>query len=216
MPVLERLLPLFPLNVVLFPGAPLPLHVFEERYKLMVQRCLDSDSRFGVVLIRSGMEVGEPAEPHDVGTLASIANVRDLDDGRMLLNNIGERRFRILKVTESRPYIQGSVELLYDQVPTELDSDLKERTRTLMTDQLRLLLGSRGGWVKDPDLPHDLTALSYFVCSSLQAGPAEKQILLEEDSPEERLRGALDLVERDLPSLRDHVAEEMTRRAGLQ
>ena len=60
----QRSLPLFPLNVVLFPNAVIPLHVFEERYKLMAQRCLDSDSRFGVVLIKSGDEVGGPADPH--------------------------------------------------------------------------------------------------------------------------------------------------------
>ena len=61
----ERRLPLFPLNVVLFPNSQMPIYVFEDRYKLMVQTCLDHDSLFGVVLIKSGLEVGEPAEPQE-------------------------------------------------------------------------------------------------------------------------------------------------------
>jgi len=68
-------LPLFPLNTVLFPGATLPLHVFEERYKQMINQCLESRSPFGVLLIRSGNEVGTPTEPFEVGTTASIAHV---------------------------------------------------------------------------------------------------------------------------------------------
>ena len=71
----DRWLPLFPLNLVLFPNASMPLHVFEDRYKLMMQDCLDGDSRFGVVLIKAGSEVGEPAIPHSVGTVAQIAQV---------------------------------------------------------------------------------------------------------------------------------------------
>src|SRR2546428_795565 len=65
-------LPLFPLHVVLFPGLPLPLHIFEPRYRLMVGRCLEASSAFGVVLIRAGREVGEPATPYSVGTTAPI------------------------------------------------------------------------------------------------------------------------------------------------
>ena len=68
----ERSLAIFPLNTVLFPDVALPLQIFEERYKIMLQDCLDSDSRFGIVLIKAGAEVGEPAIPHSVGTMASL------------------------------------------------------------------------------------------------------------------------------------------------
>ena len=216
MPTEERVLPLFPLGMVLFPGAPLPLHVFEDRYRLMVQHCLDSDSLFGVCLIKSGMEVGEPAVPYDVGTIARIAEVQTLDDGRMLLTNMGEQRFRILEIVELRPYLRAFVATLEDEPATELDPDLKERTRVLMTEHLRLLLGVRGGWVRNPKLPEDPVELSYFVCASLQAAPAEKQPLLEANSPTERLSQALDLVERDLPALRDYVARETANRTSYQ
>ena len=75
MPPEARWLPLFPLNTVLFPSEALPLQIFEERYKQMMQDCLDSDSKFGVVLIKSGSEVGEPAIPHSMGTVAHIVQV---------------------------------------------------------------------------------------------------------------------------------------------
>ncbi|MBF6600779.1 MAG: LON peptidase substrate-binding domain-containing protein [Dehalococcoidia bacterium] len=71
---------LFPLQTVLFPGMRLPLHIFEERYKIMVRECIDEDAPFGVVLIRSGAEVGGGAIPHDVGTTARIIQVEYLDE----------------------------------------------------------------------------------------------------------------------------------------
>ncbi len=76
----------------------------------MVKRCLDSDSRFGVVLIKSGSEVGEPAEPHSVGSLARIVQVNKLDDGRMLIAVQGESRFQIEEITQLRPYNGGEGE----------------------------------------------------------------------------------------------------------
>ena len=92
-----ELLALFPLNTVLFPGMPLPLHIFEERYKIMIGRCIDEDRPFGVVLIQSGTEVGNPAVPHVVGTTALIAAVKRLEDGRMNLIAVGQERFRSLE-----------------------------------------------------------------------------------------------------------------------
>ncbi len=76
----NRILPLFPLSAVLFPDAAIPLRIFEDRYKLMLQRCLESDSEFGVVLIKSGFEVGGPAETYSVGTVARIFDVERRDD----------------------------------------------------------------------------------------------------------------------------------------
>ena len=112
MPPRIRRLPLFPLNVVLFPNAALPLHVFEERYKTMVQDCLDADSQFGVVLIKSGPEVGGSAKPHSVGTIARIARVSRLDDGRMILNVTGQDRFQVRELFDDLPYTAAQVELL--------------------------------------------------------------------------------------------------------
>src|SRR4029450_7854046 len=98
---------LFPLNTVLFPGMPLPLHVFEERYKLMVGRCLEEERPFGVVLIRTGQEGGGPAVPHRVGTTAEIATAKHLDDGRMNLLVVGQERVRIRELVRQEPYLVG-------------------------------------------------------------------------------------------------------------
>src|SRR3972149_199403 len=105
-------LPLFSLNSVLFPGAAIPLHIFEERYKQMVKLCLKGNSPFGVLLIRSGNEVGEVAEPFEVGTTARIVRVQHLDEGRMNVVCLGEQRFRLSRKVRETPYLMGEVELL--------------------------------------------------------------------------------------------------------
>jgi Lon protease-like protein len=87
-------IPLFPLNLVLFPDGPLPLRIFETRYVDMVRRCMRESSEFGVVLIRKGQETG-PAETFDVGTTAGIIDFHQLADGFLGLSCVGRRRFRI-------------------------------------------------------------------------------------------------------------------------
>src|SRR5476649_1452647 len=85
---------LFPLNIVLFPGGPLPLRIFETRYVDMVRSCMRGDSRFGVVLIRTGSEAGR-AETVEVGTMDKIVDFHQLSDGFLGLSCVGEQRFRI-------------------------------------------------------------------------------------------------------------------------
>ena len=127
MPSDERWLPLFPLNTVLFPGSALPLQIFEERYKRMMQDCLDSDSKFGVVLIKSGAEVGEPAVPHSTGTVAHIVQVSRVEGERMFVSVAGRQRFAIKEITQHHPYMGAQVELLDDEPdedipPTEMQA----------------------------------------------------------------------------------------------
>ena len=88
-------IPLFPLNIVLFPDGPLPLRIFETRYVDMVRDCMRQDRGFGVVLIREGREVG-PAETFDVGTMAKITDFDQLPDGLLGLTCVGQQRFRIV------------------------------------------------------------------------------------------------------------------------
>jgi len=90
-----NIIPLFPLNIVLFPAGPLPLRIFETRYVDMVKRCMRDGQVFGVALIREGNEVG-PAQTYDVGTSAKITDFDALPDGLLGLSCVGERRFRIL------------------------------------------------------------------------------------------------------------------------
>ena len=107
-----RELPLFPLNTVLFPSLPLPLHIFEERYRLMIGSCIVTDNLFGVCLIKEGVEVGGPAEPFEIGTVAKISEVQREQDGRMNLMTFGTQRFKLLEITQREPYLIGRVQLL--------------------------------------------------------------------------------------------------------
>src|SRR5215204_5692400 len=115
--------PVFPLNTVLFPSLPLPLHIFEERYKLMIGTCAVTDKQFGVCLIKEGVEVGGPAEPYEIGTLARIAEIERMPDGRMNLMTFGVSRFRILSMVQREPYLIGNVELL-ETPPSESDQEI--------------------------------------------------------------------------------------------
>src|SRR6185503_19425073 len=98
---------LFPLNTVLFPGMRMPLHIFEERYRLMIRECIEQDAPFGVLLIREGEETGGSAVPHGVGTTARITQVEYLDDGRMNIFTIGQERFRLSELSTDREYLTG-------------------------------------------------------------------------------------------------------------
>ena len=212
----EQLLPLFPLNIDLFPNSYLPLHIFEERYKEMVQRCLDGDSRFGVVLIKSGSEVGEPADPYSVGTVARIVRVSRLDDGRMRITIVGERRFRIRETAQLRPYLEGRVEHLEDERGVDLSPDDMEAIKEVVSLQVRLLLGLRGGWVSEVRLPGDPVALSYFIAAALQVEQNDNQALLEESDAASRLRRERHLLERQAEGLKKRVQQELRGRFGRQ
>ena len=205
----KRLLPLFPLNVVLFPNSVLPLHVFEERYRLMVQRCLDGDSEFGVVLIKSGSDVGEPAEPHSVGTVARIMDVDRLEDGRMLLSVAGRGRFRIEEVTQLAPYLEGEVVALAEEAEEEIAAEELDAIHTAVSDYVRVLMGLSGGWVKETQTPEDPVTLSYFIGSLLQVDLAEKQALLEAPSVAGRLATERNILDREVAALRERVKTEM-------
>src|SRR6201999_4541153 len=121
---MSELLPLFPLSTVLFPGMRLPLHIFEERYRLLVAhlRTQPEPRRFGVVAIRKGREVGADGITalYEVGGGATVRQITTRDDGRYDLATVGTDRFRLLLVDDSRPYFQGEVELLRDDAAAEV------------------------------------------------------------------------------------------------
>ena len=107
-------LSLFPLNLVLFPGMALPLHIFEERYKAMIGDCLDREEPFGIVLIKEGREVGEPAEPFRIGTTARIVQSETLEEGRLNILTRGEHRFELVEITQQLPHLAGQVKILHE------------------------------------------------------------------------------------------------------
>src|SRR5205823_1157783 len=200
----ERELPLFPLEqVVLFPGMPLPLRIFEERYKVMIGACQVTDQRFGVVLIRSGSEVGAPAEPERVGCIAHMVQVDRLPDGRMSILTVGEQRFRLVGAARVMPdgYLIGNAQLIGEgtagSVPPGLvDEITREFTRY---QQATLALSGRGEATKPSAMPTDPVQLSYRIAAAIQVSPAEQQRLLEIDDVGLRLRQELEMLKREMP-----------------
>ena len=204
-------LPLFPLNIVLFPGGYLPLHIFEERYRLMIRHCLAGDRRFGVVLISSGSEVGEPAVPETVGTIAKIDEERTLEDGRMLIGVKGEQRFRIVEIVEQVPYITAEVLLLEDDIPSDVEESLIADVRQAAKEHLQMLMALQGEWGQPSSPPTDPTQLRYAVGSQLQGEVIGKQGVLEAEGNLDALRLALRLLNEESAALKERLRDMMGR-----
>ena len=147
----SRTLGMFPLSTVLFPCAGLPLHVFETRYRALMSDCLDRGGEFGVVLIARGSEVGGGDQRVDVGTVARIDQVAELDDGRMLVIAHGVRRVRVERWLADQPYPRAVVEDL--PVAQTRDHGPALTTAEASLRRLRSLLSELGDV---PALPHDL------------------------------------------------------------
>lgn len=176
-------LPLFPLNTVLFPGMYLPLHIFEERYKEMINLCLDEQKPFGVVYIESGMaERGSLPEPHHIGCTARITQMQPLDEGRMNIMSVGQNRFRILSLSHERPYLVGKVELapLVPERETTLTM-AADRLHPLVVEYLSLL--ARLGKIEFDisQIPTDPLTLLYLAASLIQVPTEKKQEFLARD-----------------------------------
>jgi Lon protease-like protein len=200
----EDELPLFPLHVVLFPGAILPLHIFEQRYRLMIQFCLDNERPFGVVLIKEGHEVGAPAEPFLVGTSVQIVEVDRLEDGRMNLITLGQYRFEVVDITQYEPYLVGRVSVP-DIEDIEADENLQSlaaKAFQLYQDYESLLAKLIPGWETPQDIPVSPCPLSYQIGARLQVHLAETQQLLETLPIDELLTREIEILERENRQLR--------------
>jgi ATP-dependent Lon protease len=198
----ERELPLFPLEqVVLFPGMPLPLRIFEERYKVMIGACQVTDQVFGVLLIRTGREVGEPAVPERVGCTARMLRVDRLPDGQMNILTVGEQRFRLLSAPRVAPegYLLGNARLFSPdaevEVPKELITSVIEEWQkysAAVAAQSALPPPST-----PPEPPRDPQRLSFWVGATLHVHPRERQQLLEIEDVTARLEQELKLLRRE-------------------
>jgi hypothetical protein len=149
--VAARTLGMFPLSTVLFPRGVLPLHVFEDRYRALMADCAGTGGEFGVVLIARGSEVGGGDQRVDIGTVARIARVRELEDGRMLVVALGTERLRVTRWLPDAPYPRADVE----PFPAERGGEDADAlgTAELAVRRLRSLLSELG---ETPALPHDL------------------------------------------------------------
>ena len=199
-------LPLFPLNVVLFPHMPLPLHVFELRYRQMIADCLVEGHSFGVVAIREGSETG-PSTPYDVGTLAKIVRIDRLDDGRMNLLVTGTSRFTILETSSDRPYLRGKVSFI-PEAGDDLDATahLTEQTGMAFREYSNLLRELVGQKADEAEPPMEPELLSYLIAAALNLQVEEKQTLLAEPRTDTRLKLELRLVRKEIVLLKQMVA----------
>lgn len=204
-------LPLFPLNVVLFPGMVLPLHIFEPRYRLMVRRCLEREKQFGVVLVQPGSQFGQE-RPHQIGTTAHIMAAERLGDGRFNLLTEGGKRFRILQEQHDQPYLTALVEEFVDSPDEpEIAEMLHRRSETLFRRYVRVMLAVAGKEQLRLDLPDEPEELSYLIGYCLDLSDAEKQHLLELTSTAERLRIEIDILRREEQILRRMLSSSQIR-----
>lgn len=203
-------LPLFPLNVVLFPHMALPLHIFEPRYRQMIGDCLEAGHSFGVVAIREGSETG-PATPYDVGTLAKIVRIDRLDDGRMNLLVMGASRFRIVSTADDRPYLRGEIRII-PEAGDDLDATARLTETTALafreySNQLHELVGQQ---TDDAEPPMEPELLSYLIAAALNLQLPEKQALLAEPRTDARLLVELRLLRKEISLLKQMVVHAGT------
>jgi len=193
------LLPLFPLDLVLLPGTPLPLHIFEPRYKEMIGECLTNDAPFGIVrALSEGIA--------DIGCTAEIITVtKQYPDGRLDIVVEGRKRFEVLEVNEERSFLRADVLLMPDEPGSAPE---KEKVRAV---QLHLEVLALAGAVQDLSAA-DQNQLSFYLAGSLPLDLDFKQKLLTILSESERIRVVTDYLETLLPRL--HRVARTREKAG--
>jgi Lon protease-like protein len=187
-------MPIFPLELVLLPGVPLPLHIFEPRYKEMIAECLDQKKPFGVVRASSDGVA-------DIGCTAEIMSVtKKYDDGRLDILTRGVERFEVIQVNEERSFLQAEISLLQDD--DEEDEPGKPATE-MVTQAVRLHAEIAKLAGTEPSGPDEQAAnLSFVLAGSLPLDLDFKQSLLSTLSEAKRLEAVVGYLEAILPGLR--------------
>ena len=181
---------MFPLGTVLFPHMPLPLHVFEDRYKALVRDTLRAGREFGVVLIERGHEVGGGDARFGVGTVARIVAEAELPGGRWALLTRGDRRIRIDTWLPDDPYPVARVETLVEdpgEAVAEVDRLARAEKEVRRGLALAAELGVPGVAPATVDLDPDPDVASWQLCAVAPLGPVDRQHLLEAEGVGRRL-----------------------------
>jgi uncharacterized protein len=197
-------LPLFPLNSVLFPGMPLKLHIFEERYKLMINECIDKHLPFGVVLIESGTDsMGPLARPHSIGCTAHITQVQRLPFGRMNILAMGRERFRINTLHADKAYLIGDIDYIpLKQDDRRMTAQGARRLAVLLKKYLGTLENAGQLHFDESQLPTDALSLGYLAAVVLQTTDMEdKQKLLAAETTTQLMRELNMLYQREVALL---------------
>jgi Lon protease-like protein len=195
------LIPLFPLEIVLFPGAPLPLHIFEPRYKEMIGECLEQKRPFGMVRVKENALAA-------IGCSAAILNViKKYDDGRLDIAAEGRKRFEIESLNHERSFLQGEV-TYFDDEPSEVGSGPQQALIELH-EQLFSILGQA------PEVRRDASSLSFHLASELPVDLDFKQALLEMKSEAERIETLTEYYRATIPKVEQTLrARERASRNG--
>lgn len=185
-------LPLFPLSVVLFPGTPLPLHIFEPRYRRMLADCLAGDRRFGIT---PASEAAEPPGPGAIGCVAEVRLNQELPDGRSNIVVVGGTRFVVgHMLEESLPYLVAMVQGFDDEQGSEPTGEEIAALRDLSTIYLSGLRELNDEPPEAPTLPEDAAGLSFHIAGSIECDLGVKQRLLAERSTAGRVKALMMLL----------------------
>lgn len=197
-------IPLFPLNIVLMPGAPQPLHIFEERYKQMINECLEEESEFGMVL-------ADDEGTRDVGCTARIVElVERYDDGRMVILVEGARRFKLNNVLTGKPYYVGEVEYIEEQQEEDV-TGLAEECIALLE---RVVEAATEGSV-DIEVEPPYNNLSFAIAGRIEFDLETRQQILELTDERQRLEKLKELLSDAAERLeRERKASEKARTNG--
>jgi Lon protease-like protein len=198
------LLPLFPLELVLFPGQHLPLHIFEQRYKEMIGECLEQHTEFGVVLSKENSIV-------NIGCTSVVTDVaKRYDDGRLDIHTEGRRRFEVLFLDQERAFLRGAVQF-FDDDSEEAPAELRGKAIALHHEVIDLLVSDeaeRGNLRVSPEAPR----LSFPMIGPLPVDVDFKQVLLAMRNEAERLDRLVDYFGQLIVRLR--LVAQVKQRAG--
>ena len=197
---MSALLPLFPLDLVLLPGTPLPLHIFEPRYREMISECLDRSQQFGVLR-------GKEQELAEIGCTAEILTVtKKYPDGRMDMVTEGRARFEVIQLNQERSFLQAEVLYLHDEPEIPSTDEIAQAMK--LHGEIMTLAGA------EPERSSEVVEgqLSFHLAGSLPLDLDFKQTLLGMTSEAERLRALISFFENILPAMRRTV--HVRRKAG--
>lgn len=202
----KTIIPLFPLNIVLFPGMMLPLHIFENRYKTMIKECLAGDQIFGVVLAKTQQAQAPNVaglyidDLYPIGTTARITAVEHLQDDRMNLITIGQERFIVKGIVSSKDdFLIGEV----DPFPIAEDEDpiliggMMRKLRPMVQEYIDHLSSASGEDLSNAVLPNDPKTLAYLAGTAVQGPLADKQELLSAKSVGALIARTVNILERE-------------------
>ncbi len=204
-------LPLFPLNVVLFPGMPLPLHIFEDRYKEMMADCIREGQPFGIIHLEESTDDDDPMIGDiAVGCTAEIAQVQPLDQGRMLIMAIGRERFRVVEFNHDKPYLVG----LVAPAPLNVEDEIVEQGQVeglepLITEYLNKLAIVGNVDVEAHQIPTDPEELIYMAATLIQLPTADKKAFLALDRASELTRRLQQSYRRELSLMQTIPSEDI-------